>query len=59
MKMKIAVTFRIDPAMKARLDKACDRGCNPYAPSKTRLLERGIELALREMETKKHASGKK
>lgn len=58
--MKIAVTFRIDPAMKARLDKACDRDRNPYAPSKTRLLERGIELALREMERNPaYAKGKR
>lgn len=48
--MKIAVTFRIDKELKARLDNACDSGRNPYAPSKTRLVGRGIELALREVE---------
>lgn len=55
--MKIAVTFRIGPEMKARIDKACDRDRNPYAPSKTRLLERGIELALKEIERKKLGHG--
>lgn len=48
--MKIAVTFRISKELKRRLDRACDRDHNPYAPSKTRLIERGIELALREVE---------
>lgn len=50
-RMKIAMSIRIDTELKERLDKACD--AFPYAPSRTAIIERGIILALMELERKK------
>lgn len=35
-----------------RLHAATDRAADPYAPTITRIVERGIELALAELERK-------
>lgn len=47
------VTARIDEDLVNRLEKATDRSKDPYAPSKSQIIERGIELALRELERRK------
>lgn len=43
------VTIRLSPELLARLRAASDKGRDPYAPSMTAILERGAELALREL----------
>lgn len=50
---KMPMTFRIEAKLLARLEKACDKAKNPYAPTQTQVVERGIELALRELERRK------
>lgn len=47
---KIPVSFKIDPKLAAKL-RAASKGL--YAPSMTAIVERGIELALREIDKKK------
>lgn len=47
---KVPVSLRIDRNLMDRLDRAVNRSRNPYAPTKTQIVERGIELALRELE---------
>jgi predicted transcriptional regulator len=47
------ITVRLDEELLARLDKVTDAGRNPYAPSKRQVIERGLELALRELEKRK------
>lgn len=47
---KVPLSLRIDRELLDKLERAVDRSKNPYAPSKTQIIERGIELALRELE---------
>lgn len=47
---KVPVSLRIDRNLMDRIGKAVDRTRNPYAPTMTQIIERGIELALRELE---------
>lgn len=50
---KEIMSIRIDPALKSALDRICDQDRDAYAPSRARIVERGIELALRELEAKR------
>lgn len=50
MENKPQFSFRIRPDLRTELQKASK---GPYAPSMTAIIERGIELALRELKTKK------
>lgn len=47
------ITVRIGVELLAKLQKACDKSRSPYAPTKTAVIERGIELALRELARRK------
>jgi len=49
---KELLSVRIEASLKGRLDKASNQ-YNPYAPTKAKIVERGIELALRELDAKK------
>lgn len=49
---KELLSVRIDGSLKARLDKASDQARDPYAPAKAKIVERGIELALKELDAK-------
>ena len=42
-------SFRLKPALRIKLDKASD---GRYAPTRTAIIERGIELALKELKFK-------
>lgn len=53
MKIKQQVNARLPDELYARLEKATDKSKNPYAPSKTSIIERGVELALKELEKRK------
>lgn len=46
------LSLRLPDDLLARLRAAADRDKNPYAPSITQIVERGIELSLRELERK-------
>jgi len=46
-------SFRAGVSLSRRLAKATDRTKDPYAPSITQLLERGLEFALKELKRKK------
>lgn len=48
------LTIRIEPALRARLDGALE--ALPYKPSVTAVVERGIKLAIEEMEAWTKAS---
>jgi hypothetical protein len=50
---KTPVTFRIEDKLLERLKKASSDSKNPYAPTQVQIVERGIELALKEIEGKK------
>jgi hypothetical protein len=50
---KELLSVRIAADLKARLDRASDQERDPYAPTRARIIERGIELAVRELEAKK------
>ena len=50
---KELLSVRIETSLKGRLDKASNQNHNPYAPTKAKIVERGIELALRELDAKK------
>lgn len=41
----------LPPELRARLDRATDRKLNRFAPMKSTLIRRGIELALQEYES--------
>ena len=41
---------RLSDEMWKRLQKAADKKTNPYAPSMTQIVQRGIDLALQELE---------
>lgn len=47
------ITIRLTEESYGRLRRAADRTKDPYAPAITAIAERGIELALRELEKKK------
>lgn len=49
---KEQLSLRISETLLARLRTAADKARNPYAPSLTQVVERGIELALKELERK-------
>lgn len=53
------LSVRIDEGVIAALDRASDQDRDAYAPSKARIVERGIELALRELEAKKGGKTKR
>lgn len=46
-------TIRISAALRARIEKVIDRKRDPYAPTKTQIGLRGLELALKEREKAK------
>jgi hypothetical protein len=46
---------RIPADLKVRLDRASDQKRDPYAPTRAKVIERGIELALQELKAKKAA----
>lgn len=46
------ITVRLEKGRAAKLRVASDKGKNPYAPSVTQIVERGIDLALNELERK-------
>lgn len=50
---KSPVTFRIEDGLLERLKKATSDNNDPYAPTQVQIVERGIELALKEIEAKK------
>jgi hypothetical protein len=50
---KELLSVRIAADLKACLDRASDQKRDPYAPTRAKIIERGIELALREFEAKK------
>lgn len=50
---KTSVTFRIEDKLLERLKKASSDSNSSYAPTQVQIVERGIELALREIEKKK------
>lgn len=52
---KPPLSLRISNPIMVRLLQACDRTNNPYAPNKTAIVERGIELALQELRLKQKA----
>lgn len=47
---KEQLNLRIDVYLLARLRAAADSTNNPYAPSLTQIVERGIDLALKELD---------
>lgn len=48
MAKSVTLTIRLDPEIRDRMDAARDR--MPYKPTITAIVERGVELALAEME---------
>lgn len=50
---KTTVSFRLDEELLDRLRKATVESRSPFAPSMTAVIERGIELALRELEKRR------
>ena len=46
-------TIRVPKALAERVERACDRTKNPYAPTRTRLFLRGVELSLTELQKAK------
>ena len=50
---KELLSVRIDSELKVALDRACDQKRDVYAPSRARIVERGITLALQELEAKR------
>lgn len=50
------LTIRLDPAMRDRIDKA--REANPFKPTITAIVERGITLAIDELENQSAAWSK-
>ena len=46
------VAARIEGDLRGRLRKATDRAKNRYAPTRSQIVIRGIELALAELEKK-------
>jgi hypothetical protein len=53
---KQQMNFKIDPRLVERLREATEKdGENPYAPTMTQIVERGLELALEERNKKKRS----
>jgi uncharacterized protein YfbU (UPF0304 family) len=50
---KTQIAIRVDTALLKRARSLSDKNGNPYAPSLIQIIERGLELALRELERKK------
>ena len=50
---KSPITVRVRDDLLERLRKATDKEKNFYAPTQTQVFERGLELALNELEKKK------
>jgi hypothetical protein len=50
---KVQIGFRLDAELVDRARLATDKDKNPYAPTLTQIVERGLELALRELDKKK------
>jgi len=46
------LSLRLPDNLLVRLRNAANKARNPYAPSITQIVERGIELALKELERK-------
>lgn len=55
-KPTVTVGARIPPEIAARLEKATDRSQDPWAPTISQIISRGIELALQEREAKRGES---
>jgi predicted transcriptional regulator len=51
--MPTQYSIRIRDELAEKLERATDRSRNPYAPTKTAVFERGLELALKELERRK------
>ena len=49
----IQIGIRISEELKKRLDRATSRERDPYAPTLTQVVERGLELALKEFEERR------
>ena len=47
------ITFRCPPLLLKKLEATVDKRKSPYAPTKTALILRGIELALKEFDRKR------
>lgn len=56
MSKKRALSLRIDADLLKRVDAVTVNSVDPYAPSKNQVIERGIALALAEIEARKKAS---
>lgn len=50
---KQTLSFRIDAVILERLRRLTLDSQDPYAPTMTQVVERGIELAIKELERKK------
>jgi Arc/MetJ-type ribon-helix-helix transcriptional regulator len=50
---KKSVTVRLPDELIKELQRATDTGRDPYAPSITKVVERGVRLALLELERKR------
>lgn len=46
---RIPISFKLPAELVRRLRSAADHASDPYAPTLTAVVERGIELALREL----------
>lgn len=47
------ISARISLGLAERLAKATDRERDPYAPSLSQVIKRGLELALKELDVKR------
>lgn len=56
--VKDQITVRINNSLLERIEQATDRGKNPFAPTKSQLVVRGLDLALKEYEKKAMARQK-
>lgn len=54
---RVQIGIRISAEVKAALDAATDRARDPYAPSVTQIVERGITLAVQELYVRRNADG--
>lgn len=51
------IGVRISAEVKAALDRVTDRERDPYAPTVTQIVERGILLAVQELYVRRNADG--
>lgn len=49
----VTVGARLTKFLARRLEEAADRERDPYAPTQSQIITRGIELALQELERKR------